>query len=83
MLRQAVDLDILVLLVQKHPQLIPERSQVASDLPYRRQVQISTTLKVGVDGQVLAGGARNVKFRGRKFYLGQCGSAGFWEFRRL
>ena len=53
MLRHTVDLDLLVLLVEKDPQLIPQRRYISGNFSYRRQMQVASSLVIGVDGQIL------------------------------
>lgn len=49
---QTVDYNILVLLVQKHAQLVSQRHHIAGDFPHQGLVQVAATLVVCVDGQV-------------------------------
>jgi hypothetical protein len=82
MLRQGIDLDILIFLVQIHPQLVPQCRQVAGDFAHSGQVQVAAALVVGVDGEVFAGGARDVVFWRGERYVDGAGCAGCWgEFQ--
>lgn len=62
MLCHAIDLDVLVLLVQEDSQLVPQGRYVAGDLPYCRQMQVAASLIVGIDGQVLVRRSRDGVF---------------------
>lgn len=59
---QAVDLDILILFVQKNSQLIPQSRQIASDLTHSGQVQIPATLVFCVYGEITIRRPRNMVF---------------------
>lgn len=59
---QRINLNILILLIQPHPQLIPQLRQVARDLAHHGQVQIAAPLVVGIDGEVAVLGARDDVF---------------------
>jgi hypothetical protein len=69
MSRDTVYRNILLCLHQHFPQLIPQRTRIASNLAHSSQVQVAAALEVCVDGQVLAGGARDVVF-GRRQLVG-------------
>lgn len=72
-LGQRVDGDVLVLFRQPCTQLVPQRIRVARDLAHGGEVQVAAALVVGVDGQILALGARNVVARRRLGELRLCG----------
>jgi hypothetical protein len=73
--RQTVDRDFLVRLGQKPSQLVPQGYQVARDLAHGGEAQVAAALVVGVDGQVLGRGPRNVVFwraEGAGWWRGGC-----------